>query len=146
MVQEPSNMKQPAETIRLENMAETLSKDFEKLSIEILPDLAPVSDTSASSSSASLCCIEECTNESHHVALSETSEVESIKQVDEKAWLEAEESNVSRRKVHWGDVELRYFPIVVGDHPDAQGVPVRFGSTFLNNANCCWLNSVSLYV
>jgi len=135
--------RQPEEAkIIMENVVETLSKDLERVSFENLPDMAPVSDTSASSASSSAGCGGSGAGAQHLTTLSETSEVESVQQVDEKAWLETkatttteeetsskQSSSKGSRKVSWGDVELRFFPMVPGDHPDAQGVPVCYGMT-----------------
>lgn len=117
-------------TIVMENVVETLSKDLERVSLENLPDVAPVSDNSASSAGSG------SAGAQHVRTPSESSEVESVHQVDEKEWSETKartkeetSSNQSGKDsplhVSWGDVEIRFFPIVPGDHPDAQGVPVR---------------------
>ena len=127
MVIEPNEMKRPQRESRIimENVAETLSKDVKHGGMDSLPDMLPVSDTSASSCASSSRC--SGTPQHHRATLSDTSEAESIQQLeDEKAWVEhAEQRNCNRRKVRWGDVEIRLFPMVPGDHPDAQGVPVR---------------------
>jgi hypothetical protein len=113
--------------IIMENVVQALTKEFEQSSLESSSNTVLVSDTSASSASSDGCCYN--AHQSPRTTVSETSEVESIHQVeDEKAWSEhVVESNRSQiqRKVHWGDVEIRLFPIIPGDHPDAQGVPVR---------------------
>ena len=112
--------------IIMENVVQALTKEFEQSSLESSSNTVLVSDTSASSASSDGCCF---AHHSPRTTVSETSEFESIHQVeDEKAWSEhVVESNRSQiqRKVHWGDVEIRLFPIIPGDHPDAQGVPVR---------------------
>lgn len=110
-------------TIIMENVVETLTKEFEHASLEGLPHSVPVSDTSASSVSSDGLC---CAHHSPRTTVSDTFEVERVHQVDdEKALSEhAVECTRSQRNAHWGDVEIRLFPIIPGDHPDAQGVPV----------------------
>lgn len=110
--------------IIMDNVVQALTKEFEQSSLESSSNTVLVSDTSASSASSDGCCY---AHHSPRTTVSETSEVESIHQVeDEKAWSEhVVETNRNERKVHWGDVEIRLFPIIPGDHPDAQGVPVR---------------------
>ena len=121
-------MKQRQATITLENVMEAVAKD---VAIENLPDLAPVSDTSASSACS-------CFPENAPSTRSQSGSVEqldsdasqsgSVEQLEEEvAFTEADEGSEKReRKVHWGFLEMRFFPIIPGDHPDAQGVPVRF--------------------
>ncbi len=65
---------------------------------ELPPDVAPVSDTSASSS-ATAC-----------------------KQSSDSSWVEHE---YKQPKISWGTVEIRSYPILAGDHPDTlQGPPL----------------------
>ena len=53
--------------------------------------------------------------------------------VEHEAWVESTSdaevlpSGMSGRKVSWGEIEIRLYPIIPGDHPDTcRGPPVRF--------------------
>lgn len=110
--------------VYLENVVGLMNGVPSKMKFENIPDVAPVSDTSAGSSSPS--CNQARSN------ASDISDATSVKlaEVDAVAWEEAESSpKRERRKIHWGTVETRHYPVIPGDHPDTfQGPPVSLDS------------------
>ena len=117
-----SAMKQQRQTIRLENVIETVTKELEHVSIEDLPELDPVSDTSATSAcSTTGFGLPENQSSSNF----DTLEGDIVEHTEEKTALGEDSDRKRRRKVHFGTISFRLFPMIPGDHPDAQGVPVR---------------------
>lgn len=84
-----------------------------------------LSDTSASSSSSFY------VREGSSDALSESSKGSAercLRIIEEEAETRMESRKLTKalRKVSWGSVEMRMYPIIPGDHPDTmQGPPVR---------------------
>jgi hypothetical protein len=122
-VENMSTMKieKESESVCVENMS-TMKDVF----VQGVPSVAPLSDTSASS--ASCCYVERSPSDGD---LSESSEdsaesLQRIAELDADAWIERSGATDVTRRVSWGEVETRLYPIIPGDHPDTwQGPPVR---------------------
>lgn len=96
-----------------------LQKQVADLSFEKEPYCAPVSDSSGSTFTDHA----EPTNKSTYSDISDTNSELRIEE-EGAQWMELQ---LQPRKISWGAVDIRYFPIIAGDHPDTtQGPPVSF--------------------
>ena len=118
-----------------------MPKDSERLdsvvdaetSYDVMPDVVPTSDNSESSAGSFAASLEYRKSVSQlskglsNMSIS-TMGYESSARISE----ETEEWMTQERKVRWGNLDVRMYPTIPGDHPDCeQGPPV----------SCCWCTS-----